>query len=117
MSDTETELVHYGVPGMKWGRRKRTSGRSAKQARASKLHKEIKDLSDSELRARIARIQMEKQYMQLSSPPSKASAGKKMAQELLVNTGKQIAAEALKKGITSGAKVAFSAAKSAATKK
>lgn len=73
MSD---ELAHYGVPGMKWGRRKQADGSyksSGRKAAKDARKKEISKLSDAELRQRINRLQMEKQYMDLTTPSSTAN--------------------------------------------
>lgn len=70
------ELYHHGVLGMKWGRRKdrRPSGKTRKLSVPVhedylKAHskKSIKSMSDSELRSRINRLQMEKQYADLNN--------------------------------------------------
>lgn len=79
-------LIHYGVPGMKWGKRKGASHNASPSA--MKTHtpfeknpnknpppakgvtdlspKHVKRISDVELRNRINRIQMETQYKQLT---------------------------------------------------
>lgn len=94
------ELVHFGVKGMKWGvRRNRSSPttQGLKARRAAKkqelldnMHddykkahenKSISSMSDAELRARINRIQMERQYSQLN--PSAISKGKECASKSL----------------------------------
>lgn len=59
------ELAHYGVKGMKWGVRKDrySSNPNAKKKKAS-----VKDLSDEELRTKLKRMNMEAQYVKLTSP-------------------------------------------------
>lgn len=100
MQDT---LMHYGIKGMKWGVRRtpaqlghKTKNTSKKQRRA-----EVKSMSDAELRNRINRLQMEKQYMQLTEP--EISPGKKFVKEVCNNAAKQTAstyvAQFMKKGI------------------
>lgn len=138
----EAYLMHYGIPGMKWGKRaakgavnyaKAAGGnviRKAKhpfisdeeytkdmskqkfptmvrrafigsttkelnrvnkkidaavKAKAEQRKKEnVKNLSDEELRKRINRIQMEKQYSELSS--SKLGRGKRVVSKILENS-------------------------------
>lgn len=103
-------LQHYGVLGMKWGRRKAagsSSTSSNKKARSEphddykKAHssKNVKTMSDKELRDRINRLQMEKQYKQLSA--KEKSAGAKIVGEILGNAGKQVATKYTAKALGS----------------
>ena len=57
----ENFLEHYGVKGMKWGIRKdRPSGKTKKS------HRQIaKKLTNEELKKRVNRLNMEKQYAKL----------------------------------------------------
>ena len=78
------ELYHYGVLGMKWGvRRNRSNTSSSSKSKQTTIHddykeahskKNVKSMSDNELRKRINRIQMEQQYSKLN--PSKIDKGK-----------------------------------------
>lgn len=98
------ELMHYGVPGMKWGvrrtpaqlGRKKTSSskslfekkkpkpkaksESSKKETAPKS-KSVKEMSDEELNAAISRLQLEQRYKELS--PQKVSMGKKIVKTIL----------------------------------
>jgi len=92
VEDFEDVLEHYGVPGMKWGRRKAegtATGSKRKTKAEATGHPTAKSLSDSELRTRINRLQMEKQYAQLTA--ADVNPGKKIVQEILTNTAKGIA--------------------------
>ena len=62
-------LEHHGVKGMKWGiRRKRSSSSSSGVSDSARIKQEAKTLSDAELKARVSRMQLEKQYRDLASP-------------------------------------------------
>lgn len=80
---------------------------------------DISKLSDKELKQRINRLQMEKQYTQLAAQPQTFS-GKKMAKDILVNAAKQTltqyTAKYMAKGIDKGIEKALarSAARAAA---
>ena len=100
------ELMHYGVPGMKWGvrrtpaqlGRKKTSSskslfgkkkpkpeakaksKSSKEETAPKK-KSVKEMSNEELNAAIDRMRLEQTYASLS--PQKVSMGKKIAKTIL----------------------------------
>ena len=70
------ELMHYGVLGMKWGRRK-----IRKSPDETPKKKSVKDMSDDELRKSIARLEMEKRYNDLS--PKQVSKGKQFVSDFL----------------------------------
>ena len=104
------ELMHYGVPGMKWGVRRtpaqlgrkktsssrfllgkkkskpkpkakaKTKSESSKKETAPKP-KSVKEMSNEELNAAIDRIRLEQTYASLS--PQKVSMGKKIAKTIL----------------------------------
>lgn len=112
----EEFLEHYGVLGMKWGvrrsreersaaRRERKSGRSQngsdseKKSKSSggesssgeksrKEKKNPKKLSDQDLKEAVSRMQLERQYRQLSSELSPRNKGKDFVKELVIDTGK-----------------------------
>ena len=104
------ELMHYGVPGMKWGVRRtpaqlgrkktssskslfgkkkskskakaKTKSGSSKEETAPKK-KSVKEMSDDELNAAIRRMQLEQTYASLS--PQKVSTGKAITKRILNN--------------------------------
>ena len=104
------ELMHYGVPGMKWGVRRtpaqlgrkktsssrfllgkkksktkakaKTKSESSKEETAPKK-KSVKEMSDDELNAAIRRMQLEQTYASLS--PKQVSRGKAVATRILNN--------------------------------
>lgn len=69
-------LVHYGIKGMRWGVRRSEAQLERARGKKEEPHedytkahakKSVKEMSDSELRSRINRLQMEQQYSKLSS--------------------------------------------------
>ena len=101
------ELYHYGIKGMKWGIRRTPAqlGHRPAKTTTSQRKSEMKKMSDTELRNRINRIQMEKQYMQLTAP--EVSAGKKFVKDVLVNAAKQTATSYVSKYMNKGLEAAM----------
>ena len=89
-------LYHFGILGMKWGvRRQRGSdGRIVEGSHASEDHRKARDLkkkgarnlSNSELKAYVERMNLEKQYSNLNK--KEVSAGRKFVSDVLVTAGK-----------------------------
>lgn len=105
------ELVHHGIKGQKWGVRRfqnkdgtlTPAGRKRQKQDEGPIHedyskshntKSVKSMSDKELRDRINRLNMERQYAQLTA--SEKSMGRKIVSEVLLNVGKELAKEYLK---------------------
>ena len=67
----EEELMHYGVMGMRWGVRrasKRSGGSKKKKAsRQPQQPQKKRRMSNKELNARVKRMQLEKQYRDLTN--------------------------------------------------
>ena len=141
--DTELDdfFEHFGVKGMRWGvRRDRSSVKTASKtpektgtgkastaekpasktasapkstAAAAPAKPAVKELSDAELRAAIDRLNMEKQYSQLTATPAatrKQNEGKRVVKEILLNVAKQSAQDILKTAATAAGKQALSMA-------
>ena len=109
----QNELLHYGVPGMKWGvRRSGASSTSSgiKKGPPSEDYKRMqsmkkrgtKNLTTAELKELTGRMQLEKQYKDLSK--ASVSAGKKFTTDILKEVGKETAKNAAKKGLENSTK-------------
>ena len=99
------ELYHYGVLGMKWGvrrspsqlghkirikRKKKPSEPVHEDYKKAHSKKKVSSMSDAELRNRNNRLQMERQYAQLTE---KKSRGKKIVSSIIATAGTIAAAE------------------------
>lgn len=80
------DLYHYGILGMKWGVR-RTEAQLRRARGAQK--EDITKLSDAELRQRLNRLQMEKQYSRLTR--KEISTGKKFVKDVVGTAAKTTA--------------------------
>ena len=92
------ELYHYGVLGMRWGRRKNRT--TITKASKKQKKEDVSKMSDAELRQRINRMQMEQQYNNLSKP--KVNAGAKFAQDVFKNAAQQTAGHYVSKYMRAG---------------
>lgn len=95
-------LAHYGVLGMKWGRRrsraeidaaKTTSADAQKsfEVRAQAKTGGTKTLSNEDLRKAVTRMRLEQEFAQLSAKEKEAaqSRGKRFVTKLFVDVGQQ----------------------------
>lgn len=89
IEEVDNIIEHFGVKGMKWGIRKDRRPSSSKSSKDYKKGEE-KRLSDQELRARVNRLNMERQYRDLISkqnPPSSMRRGVKAVGGILAGAG------------------------------
>lgn len=116
--DTFDELYHHGVQGQKWGIRrtaaqlghfvaknkKRVEEKHNAKKEAKKKEKErkkhkndgedIKKMSDEELRAKVKRLELERDYRKAIGDNSYKFNGKKFVGEMLENSAKNIGTQA-----------------------
>ena len=97
---SSTELTHYGILGMKWGVIKKSSGQSSGYNKKRNDSLTIKKMSDAELKQKISRLQMEKQYAQLTKKES--SNGQKFVMSVLTDASKQTASKYVSKYMSKG---------------
>lgn len=98
-------LSHHGIKGMKWGIRrfqnkdgtltpegkKRASQNDRKSD--SPMQKSVKELTDDEIRNRISRLRLEKDYADLMKSTQRNSKGKAFVADILEKSGKNIATQ------------------------
>lgn len=93
MTIDEDFIAHYGTKGMKWGVRNKPSSRKGGKG---KKGRKVSDMSDEELKKKVGRLNMEKQYKSLT---------KNKRDQALVRKGAKVAGEILgksaKKSLTS----------------
>lgn len=106
-----SELMHYGVRGMRWGIRK-SSIKGAKKWTSAKQAK-IDGMSDDQLRRINNRLRLEKEYRQLTQTRMeryRAKAGKAV-EEAAANTLQNAIQKGLKKAASQGGSAAIKGAK------
>jgi hypothetical protein len=105
---SDEELAHHGVKGQKWGIRKRstrggtpaskrkpvTDDKKEEHDAHAPKKKSVKDLSDAELKDSISRLQMEKQFKQLTAPEIQAKS-KSVVKDILAESGKSVAKQVI----------------------
>lgn len=106
-----SELMHFGVKGMKWGVRK-SRIKNSKKWSSSKQAK-IDGMSDDQLRRINNRIRLEKEYRQLTQTRMERYRNKagKAAEEAAFNTLQNVLQKGLKKAASQGGSAALKGAK------
>lgn len=110
-------LQHFGVLGMHWGRRKASSHTTSSEDHAKVVSttkgKKVHELSNAEIKAFNERMNLEKQYKELTK--AQISPGRKFVTELINTAAKEAASKFVKeytsKGIDDLLKKSIAAAK------
>ena len=85
------EIYHHGVLGMKWGRRKKQYTSSSDSQKVQNIRKKnINEMTNQELKDANNRLQLERQYRDLTT---KKSIGKKAVQAFIGVAGTIVAVE------------------------
>ena len=108
---SHSELMHFGVRGMKWGVRKPRIKNSKKWS--SSKQAKIDGMSDDQLRRINNRIRLEKEYRQLTQTRMERYRNKagKAAEEAAFNTLQNVIQKGLKKAASQGGSAAIKGAK------
>jgi 5-methylthioribose kinase len=101
-------LEHFGILGMKWGRRKGKSiipkktvkGSEDYERKQSLKKKNIKQLSNTELKALNERLQLERSYKDLTK--SEKNIGRKFMEDILMDIAKDTVKSFVKQGVNKG---------------
>lgn len=108
---SHSELMHFGVKGMKWGVRKPRIKNSKKWS--SSKQAKIDGMSDDQLRRINNRIRLEKEYRQLTQTRMERYRSKagKAAEEAAFNTLQNVLQKGIKKAASKGGSAALNGAK------
>lgn len=105
MTQTVEDFIeHYGVKGMRWGRRKARGSRSTER---TVYNRSPKKLTSAELDKRIKRMETEKRYNELNRKD--VSRGSQLAHEILTNSGRTVATTIVTGAVLFGVKKALEA--------
>lgn len=106
-----SELMHFGVKGMRWGVRKSRIENSKKWS--SSKQAKIDGMSDDQLRRINNRIRLEKEYRQLTQTRMERYRNKagKAAEEAAFNTLQNVLQKGIKKAASKGGSAALKGAK------
>lgn len=95
--DIGEALVHFGILGMRWGRRRgrsATPGHADSEAVKALRKKNVSELSDAELKKLNNRMQLERQFKELKA--ADVSPGRKLVTDILRDSGKELAKDFVK---------------------
>lgn len=112
MASYEEWLMHTGVMGMKWGKRKVTtrprpkkklSKREMQKRQEEKRNKEIHSMSQEEMAKKVDRLRLEKTFRELTASDIKKNQyfdGKKFVAKVLNNAGEKVATQLVTAAMT-----------------
>lgn len=127
----EDYIAHYGVKGMKWGRRKSDSSgggskssqkgekrpttspdaKKAKGLQKSVDNKGVGHLSNKELQDVITRMELQQKYDKLSKKGSRVESGKNFIADILTDAAKNVATAYVEDLMKGGARAGANRAK------
>ena len=99
-TDENGELKHYGILGMRWGRRKGSDSDSGSSSQKPQK-KKTSEMTNQELREKIERANLERQYKEISKNKS-TDAGRKFVTEVLRESAKNTAVKYVTKAMGAG---------------
>lgn len=93
-------MYHFGVLGMKWGKRRSKNGLTVTGSQEHKTKeilkkKKLSEMSNAELKTLNERLQLERSYKELTK--SQRSAGKKFVMEIVTSAAKQMVTSYIQK--------------------
>lgn len=83
------EFTHHGILGMKWGIRRNRDGTVSKTPSKMKGKRDPRTMSDEELIKEVQRLNLEKQYRQLTKQDTRI--GLEWVKKTLADSGKRVA--------------------------
>jgi len=101
-------IEHFGVKGMHWGTNKRKGTSSANRNIKNKRLNDVKNrrqLSDTDLQKKVERLQLEKKLKDVTAETT--TPGKKLANEILSQSGRKVASTVLTGAVLYGVQVAL----------
>jgi hypothetical protein len=102
MPKKSKDLQHVGVLGMHWGIRRNKVDTTAPEHKRAKVlkKKKLKDLSNEEIKALVTRLQLEKQFKELTA--KQTGPGEKFVKGVLSSIAKQLLSTFLNKYASQG---------------
>lgn len=109
MNEVDDVLMHFGILGMKWGVRRSGGverfGRRQKIGAGKIKRKKLSAMTNEELKALNTRMQLEKQYKELTK--ADVSFGRKIVNDIIAPAAKQTATNFVSKAMAKGVDMAL----------